>query len=406
MRQKTKKHFSYNLKPWTEHEEIMLFCMRQDGITYSIIASELYRSVNSCEKKYRNTNWTIKSYYDPVKGKIYERHKKAYLERLTQLQDKKMVIGHYKADIVADKLVQAVNALPKVSKAVYKKSKIKNKTHTEDVGLILSDAHIGHTHTLEETGGLSEYNLDVFKQRVNNLKYATTDIVELHSHLYKLPTLHIFCLGDMVAGMADVGAWSPSYITMPIFEQFIQGVDSLSEMIYYWLGLFENIKFYGVYGNHGRVNKKGVEKEYVNWDFLCYQFLMKSFSNNSRIEFVIPKTWWIFETICDHKFLMVHGDDLRGQSWPARSLLDYEQKMMGIIKDIPDYTIAGHYHSAAELTTNHGRVLINGSFIGGDIYSLKMLQKSSKPEQKIFGIHKKRGITWTYNLNLDIDRRS
>ena len=95
---------------------------------------------------------------------------------------------------------------------------------------------------------------------------------------------------------------------------------------------------------------------------------------------------------------------MRGSTWPARALQVYESKMIGILKDIPHYTIAGHYHSAAELSNNHGRAILNGNFVGGDIYSLKELQKSSKPEQKIFGIHRKRGITWTYNLDLSVER--
>ena len=46
------KNFNFGPRPWTEHEEILLYCMREDGIGYRIIASELYRSIDSCEKKY------------------------------------------------------------------------------------------------------------------------------------------------------------------------------------------------------------------------------------------------------------------------------------------------------------------------------------------------------------------
>jgi hypothetical protein len=394
-------------RQWTEDEEIMLFCMREDGLPYNVIASELYRSIDSCEKKYRGTLWTSKPYFDPVKGKIAERCKKAYLEKLTQIQDKRSKMKRMASDVIADRISQSFTSLPKVTPPVYVKNTAKREkvTSQEDVGLMLSDAHIGQDISLEETGGLAEYNLSVFLKRVETLKFATSDIVELHSHLYKMPTLHIFCLGDIVAGMNDVGAWSPTYINLSIFEQFTEGVNALANMIYYWLGLFDKIKFYGVMGNHGRCSAKGTEKEYVNWDFLVYQFLRTRFTDNDRISFVTPKTWWIFEKIRSHKFLIVHGDDMKGGAWPAKSLLDYESKMIGVIKDIPDYTIAGHYHNSSEMSTNHGRVLLNGSFIGGDIYSLKSLQRSSRPEQTIFGIHDKRGITWRYNLDLSIDRR-
>jgi len=271
------------------------------------------------------------------------------------------------------------------------------------VGLIMSDAHVGHHHTFEETGGISEYNTDVFKKRINNLMYAVKDIKELHSRLYNLPTLHIFALGDMVAGMNHVGAWSPTYINLPIYDQVIMGVDAIAGAINYWLGLFGEIKFYGVVGNHGRAAPVGSEKEYVNWDLICYKFLEARFKDNQRVTFNNTLTWWIMERIRNHNFLMVHGDTIRGSN-PLRKLVDLEEKMTGILKEMPDYTLAAHFHNPAEMTTNHGRVIINGSFIGSDIYSLKDLKRSSPPEQKVFGIHDKRGITWTYNLNLNIDR--
>lgn len=399
------KAINYTSKQWTEEEESLLFSMRQDGLTYSMIASSLLRSIEACEKKYRSTIWTTKPVYNPVTGKIHERFKKAHLEKLSGLQDKKHQNKKMMADIIGDKIAQAVEALPKAPKIIYAKTNKPKTTNTpEDVGLMLSDTHIGQDISLEETGGLSEYNMSIFKKRVNTLKMATADIVELHSHLYKLPNMHIFCLGDIVAGMNDVGAWNPTYINMSIYDQFAEGSEALADMINYWLGLFENIKFYGVAGNHGRCASKGTEKEYVNWDFMVYNFLKARFANNDRVEFIIPKTWWILQEIRNHKFLIVHGDDMKSGASPAKSLMDYESKMIGILKQVPDYTLAGHYHSASEMSTNHGRIFLNGSFIGGDIYSLKSLQKTSRPEQKIFGIHDRRGVTWSYNLDLSIDR--
>ena len=71
--------------------------------------------------------------------------------------------------------------------------------------------------------------------------YGTADIVELHSQLYSLPTLHIFCLGDIFAGMNDVGRWTGTYIAMPIVDQFAEGCECITTMINYWLGLFTTV---------------------------------------------------------------------------------------------------------------------------------------------------------------------
>ncbi len=153
----------------------------------------------------------------------------------------------------------------------------------------------------------------------------------------------------------------------------------------------------------GNCAPSGIEKEYVNWDLICYKFLQARFKDNPRIKFDVPLSWWIMTTIKDQKFLMVHGDSIRGIN-PIKKLVDLEAKMSGILNDMPDYTLAAHFHCPAEQTTNRGRVLINGSFLGGDVFSLKQLHKGCKPEQKVFGIHYKKGITWTYNLDLSLTR--
>ena len=100
------------------------------------------------------------------------------------------------------------------------------------------------------------------------------------------------------------------------------------------------------------------------------------------------------------KFLLFHGDNVRN----VKALESASERMASITGSIPDYTIAGHFHTATDFSTNFGRVILNGSFVGGDIYSLKDLVRASRPVQKMFGIHDKRGITWTYDLDLSIAR--
>jgi len=397
-------------QPWTEKEMAMLYELRVgQGRPFRTISTTLNRTRKACETKFHNTRWELKSFYNKDKCRLRENMKRALVEKVANNYDNRLETASLATEILADRLEETVKAIPNVKKRVYTQSraaaraKAKQKHCPEDVVLIISDMHIGHHHTLEETGGVSEYNFDIFKKRVQFIQKATTDIVELHSKLYDLPNLHLFCPGDVVAGMNAAGAWSSTYINMPILDQAVAGAEALADMITYWLGMFDDIYFYGVMGNHGRGAPKGTEKEYVNWDYLCYKFLESRFKDNPRVHFVVPKTWWIFTEIRNHKFLMLHGDDIRGSS-KAKAFEACTERMSSIIKKIPDYTIAGHFHSAAEFSTNFGRILLNGSFVGSDIYSLKALVRATRPEQKLFGIHDKMGITWTYNLDLSIAR--
>jgi len=391
-------------RDWTTDEEQILCCMREEGIEYKYIGLELKRTIHSCRNKYRDTIWETKPWYDTYRAALKSSVKKSHLETIARANDRRVDLSKVRMDIVSDRLATAISSIPRVPKPHVNKKKRKHSP--EDIGIVLSDAHIGHVHTLEETGGLAQYNLDIFEKRINNLKLSIGDIYELHSQLYEIPNLHIFCLGDMVAGMNNTGAWSSVYISSDVHEQVIVGSEAVADLIYDALHIFKDVYFYGVYGNHGRGSLKGLEKEYINWDYICYEYIEHRFKDNPRVHFVIPKTWWILREIRNHKFLILHGDDIKsgGMNAPLGNLIKTQNMLMTMIREIPDYTIIGHFHSAGEWSTNNGKIIVNGSFIGPDIFALKNLQRSSRAEQKIFGIHDKRGITWRYDIDLDVER--
>jgi len=395
--------FNFTAPKWTNEQMEILYTERQKGTPYKVISNMVKRSEGACSDKYLSTDWSQYDFFvadaDEIKkAKIEEGNFKVELS----IQNK-LAKFQLQADIVADKLFQAARKLPIAPMPVYQPSNQQKRT-AEDMGLILSDLHIGHEHTNEETGGLSEYNLDIFHQRMENLRLAVTDIKELHSKLYNIPKLHIFCLGDIVEGANTAGAWSPVYIGTPIFDQVMIGYRTIADFIYYMLTLFEEVHFYGLGGNHGRIAPSGAEKKYNNFDHFCYKYLELEFKNEPRIKFHVPKTWWMIEEILNHKFLMVHGDDVKAKNPPVSSFLELERKMTGITKQIPNYTLCGHFHNCSEYTTHNGKVLMNGSFVGADVYSLSNAMPGTSPEQKLFGIHPKIGITWTYNVNLKHSR--
>jgi len=390
---------------WSKKDLEYLFQAKMEGLPYSVIARELDRTVEAVKSKYLKTDWGKSGVVDSVTSRIKGSKKVLFEQKTANTLERKLETYKLRADIIADRVEKSIKAVPKVKHKTWSPPGRRRQRHkNEDVGLILSDLHIGHHHSFEETGGLSEYSIDTFIKRLKNLEKATTDIFELHSTLYKIPTLHIFCLGDIVDGMNNAGAWSPVYIETPIFDQIMIAMEHISASIAFWLSMFKEIKFYGIRGNHGRVAPSGAEKDYNNWDVLFYKMLELKFANNSRIKFVVPKTWWLMEEIRGHNFLMVHGDDVRSSGSAIKGLETFEQKMTGIIKKIPDYTLMGHFHNCAEFSTNSGRLICNGSFVGGDVYSLKTIHRASKSEQKIFGIHDIRGITWTYNIDLESER--
>lgn len=395
---------NFDARKWTELELEVLYTERKKATPYKVIARMLNRSERSVETKYnKGTDWSQFSFYDVENEEKQEaKISKALANNSLYIQN---ALDKYRlqADVIGDKLAKAARDLPLAPPPVYSPSVKRDRT-PEDIGLIFSDLHIGHEHTLEETGGLSEYNVDIFRERLENLKLAITDIHELHSKLYPIRKLHVFSLGDIVDGANTAGAWSPVWIDTPIFDQVMIGYRCISDFLYYMLTLFDEVEVYALYGNHGRIAPNGAEKKYNNFDLFCYKYIELEFKNEPRIKFNIEKSWWMMKEIHNHNFLMVHGDDVKSKNPPVTALLELERKMSGLIKKIPNYTLCGHFHNCSEYTTHGGKAIMNGSFVGADVYSLSNNMPGNVPEQKLFGIHPKRGITWTYNINLKHDR--
>jgi len=391
-------------KEWSIDEKEYLFLAKSNNVPYVVIARSLNRTAESCKSMWLRHEWDKEPFYSSSLKQVRKDRKAAFVDKTADTVEKKLDMFRMRNDIISDKIEQSIKKVPLVKISPYRPKRKSSLKKSEDMAVVLSDLHIGHAHTLEETGGLSEYGVDIFKRRLKNLQSAVEGIYELHTHLYNIPTLHVMCLGDIVDGMNQAGSWSPVYIDTPIFDQMFIGVNSMAELLANWLTVFDNIVFYGVRGNHGRIAPSGAEKDYANWDSMAYETLKLMFKDNDRIKFVVPRTWWIMESIRGKNFLLVHGDQFRPKGSPAQGLHMFSMSQWGMTGKKPDVTICGHFHESSEMTNNFGKVVVNGSFVGGDVYSIKNLQKCGRPEQKIFGINEKHGVSFRYDIDLEAKR--
>ena len=399
-----------NPRAWATNELARLYQARINYVPYQVIAQQLGRTAAECEAKWNDDEgWQAKLGFSVPVAVTAEREeeKAALIDKLDRQYDSRLHVSKLKADVWADRIVEAIrpwNEVP-APRLWQPRTETGEEQAEEEMALVLSDLHVGLAFSQEETGGLGEYGLKTFLRRMQNMTLGVRDIRELHTRMYRIPVLNVFCIGDVTHGMNAVGKWSAAYMDLSITDQCAAGVHALGESLAYFLSMFEEVRFWGVSGNHGRTADKGVQKEHDNWDHLAYQMLEAKFAHNPRIKFYCPKSWWAYPTIKNHKFLLMHGEDVKGGNYPVKSLANVESKIAGIMRDHPDYTIIGHFHTASELSTNHGELFVNGSFVGPDMHSLKAIQAGGKPTQKLFGISEKHGVTWRYNLDLDAERR-
>lgn len=307
---------------------------------------------------------------------------------------------------VEEKILDHTNAIPRIKLKPFMYQKNTKKTRTpEHMVLLLSDLHVGQEFSNQDTGNLNEYNLELFKKRAEQLRRGVVSIFEHHSELYNIPELHVFCLGDIVQGSNLGGEWGCAYnSTIDVHEQAVIASDTLCNMASIWSNYFKKINIHGVIGNHGRAGvSRNSDKVSANWDNAVYALTKAKMKDHPNVNVTYDHSWWSLKNVNNTDFLLLHGDHISGG---VNSLYTEEQRLQSLIsanaKKRFDYLCLGHFHNAMELETSMGGILVNGSFVGGDIYSMHKLRHVSRPSQSVFGVHPDRGITWKYKIDLDM----
>lgn len=274
----------------------------------------------------------------------------------------------------------------------------------EEVVLLLGDLQVGELVDETATGGLGRYNRDVFQLRSDVLMRKVERIVRGHQAYQPLHTLNIFGLGDFVEGM-QIYPGQLSHLDMDLMEQVFVGADTVARMVVYWLGVFEHINLFGVLGNHGRIGRKGDLPTTANMDYLFLKYIelvLRDYIAAGRVTCEFPKTFFQVVERQDHRFFLVHGDDIKGwMSMPWYGAQRAVQKWQELIQERFDYFIFGHHHTVASWESNDKEVIANGSFVGTNEYSAKTINVGGRPSQMMFGLHPQVGITWRYRLMLD-----
>lgn len=447
-----------NGKQWSDEDKIKLYkLVRGRGKRWTEFSNIFGVSPSSCKSRYNKvSNWEeifkrnnltkdevdiqaiqenkdVAGDVDEAIETMLEKAKGDIIKKANKRIEKELVDKVAQTDLMFDKLMSSITKVPRINTEKINYPKTSQNKSKEEANLVLSDLHIGLACIPEEVGGMGGYNYDVFKYRLDNLVKTITKITEIHRNSYPVDTLNIMALGDLVHGSNDAGKWGYLHTEQNVMDQIFNAIDCITEMILTLKKVYPNINFYGIYGNHGRVAKRGIEKSFVNWDYLCYKFIQSRLADQKGITFEIPKAPFKVVDVMGVKFLLTHGDQIR--SWnglPFYGLVRAENRYNNMVsrnnsvedfmekaknKDIetsdellqellnyakpPDYFVCGHFHQSAEFeSSSGGQIILNNSFVGGDDYTINSLMLSGKASQKFFGVHKE-GKSWSYDIDLD-----
>lgn len=303
---------------------------------------------------------------------------------------------------VATKLIPALD-IPKD----FKFAKVKGKSKDEiQMGSIWSDFHAGEYVDSAEMNELGGYDYETFVKR---FQYLVEKIIVFKNEEIKRPVskLNIFAVGDIVNGpLHDLIETAETGMTIlwSVFGTAFVMAQGIIELLQH----FEKIEIFCSPGNHGRQSKKPPTKRKVtnNFDTYCYlvlSLMLKKYVAQGKIKFNIPKSYFDIANIMGHKFLYTHGDTTRMvKNLPVLALeRDFLQmhKMVSMNDKSFDYVVMGHYHEPLD-ADRMLKFLLNGSMIGPNEFALVYLHRATEPSQLLFGISKKRGLTWRWPVKL------
>jgi len=293
--------------------------------------------------------------------------------------------GHF-----TEQMLEAIKAAPVPPRFKYQIPK--SVSSEVSVVSIISDWHVDEVVSKSQTEGFGGFNWNLAQTRVFDLAKRVNDWTNTQRHGYKINDLHIFGLSDYISGGIHPELEITNSMTTPVAIERAGWL--VGEYTRRLSSNFKNVKFAANSGdNHGRRTHKPRYKDKVldNYSYLIHKFAETYCKDLSNVDFYHPDAAKFIVPVQGYKFLIEHGDTVRGWNGIPFYGLDRRKaqealRRMGTTKAF-DYWCVGHFHTPNLL----GNLVMNGS-LGGTTELDHLVGRSSAPCQVAFLVHPKYGL--------------
>lgn len=260
--------------------------------------------------------------------------------------------------------------------------------------LFLSDLHFDEVVEPSQVEYVNQYNREIATKRItavfnNALELLTKKLKAKYAGAV------VALGGDLLSGNIHEELAETNEATI------LESILALTDLLH--AGLSQMVEEFGklyvpcVVGNHGRIHKKPRAKFRVqqNYEWIVYQLLSQRFASDKRVTFEIPESTDVTFKIFNTTFLLTHGDQFKGGSGisgiftPLMLGASRKLKRQQAVQKPFDVMMVGHFHSY--IHTNS--LIVNGTTKGLDEYAYQMNFGCEEPQQALFMVHEKRGIT-------------
>ncbi|MFW5752102.1 MAG: hypothetical protein ACOCW8_02060 [bacterium] len=306
--------------------------------------------------------------------------------RILESENKTLI----KQEVSYERIMEILEDAVSTYKPFSKPSKFFKKSSNDRWGVaILSDWHVDEIVDIDQMHGINEYSVAIAKERI----HQTFNRIIENGQQFGIDCLHLDFIGDMISGNIHDLAENAE---MHIIQQIIAVADYTSQEVQRLSQYFKTITAIGIAGNHSRIHPKPYfkRKNTMNFEMLMYEFIKRECKDIIQ-EFIIPESPFYVHNINGTNVLSMHGDQIRGgsglSSVPGNlsrdvSLLD------GVLRQVNkpfDVVHMGHLHSFNVTRSFSGaKVIMNGSLIGGNEFSINAIKKSEQPSQTFYIVDK------------------
>ena len=268
--------------------------------------------------------------------------------------------------------------------------------------LDLSDLHIGKKVDIRDSAGICYYDEHVFEKQCGLLVNAVNEIIDTHrTGGSDARNLYINMLGDIVDGEM-IYPGHKGEIDRQVSDQiFFLGEFFLSNVLVPLASMFEKVYIMAVDGNHGRVGgkKDGFDRK-LNFDnILLRTWRSRLASYSDRVFFHISESPYMLYKVLGKLHLLTHATSGTAR-YPIASMERFLNGVSALNKKFIDFVHIAHFHKGMTFNFNMSELIVNGSWIGPDQFTVGKMQCGEYPFQRFYGVNSKH-ITWEYNIYLD-----
>lgn len=278
----------------------------------------------------------------------------------------------------------------------FKIPEVKEIKHNQKEGLLaISDMHYGRKNVIKGLKGeiISEYNTEIFKERMWNLLSQTVDSLKEKN----IEKLHIYNLSDCIDGLLRISQLNS------LQTGVIDSIIEFSEFMATWLNelsIYVKIEYNQCWGNHDEIRvltgKKG-DFPHENANKLIMKFIETRLKDNPNVIVHNTDSPFIYQDILGMKVFGYHGED--------KDLAKAVKWFRKFYKVDIDMILGGHLHSQSLTTESMGeygdvQCIRVSSICGIDDYSVS-LKSSAKAGASLFVFEEGRGKTETRDLWLN-----